>query len=188
MVWRHTYNAASVHVESASALSLPFSLFLFLSLAILFSLLFSLIYFLSPFFFLFIIFLFFSLFFQQGPALVWNEPVAGCSPISPTLGLLCLTTPKAKCVMSVSPSVFRQLEVPSVQLVQFSCPRASHPLVLKMVSDKEYPRVHTNRQHVLAFICLVERFFFERSGLPPGSACLWSQAQPWGFSCCSHDR
>ena len=28
-----------------------------------------------------------------------------------------------------------------------------------MVSDKEYPRVHTNWQHVLAFICLVEEIF-----------------------------
>ena len=36
------------------------------------------------------------------------------------------------------------------------------PLVLKMVSDKEYPRVHRNRQHVLAFICLVEEIFFIR--------------------------
>ena len=36
------------------------------------------------------------------------------------------------------------------------------PLILKMVSDKEYPRVHTNRQHVLAFICLVEENFFIR--------------------------
>ena len=33
------------------------------------------------------------------------------------------------------------------------------PLVQKMVSDKEYLRVHTNRQHVLAFICLVEEIF-----------------------------
>jgi len=37
------------------------------------------------------------------------------------------------------------------------------PLVLKMVSDKEYPRVHRNRQHVLAFICLVEEIFSYKS-------------------------
>ena len=38
------------------------------------------------------------------------------------------------------------------------------PLILKMVSDKVYPRVHRNRQHALAFICLVEeRFFFCKS-------------------------
>ena len=38
------------------------------------------------------------------------------------------------------------------------------PLVLKMVSDKEYPRVHTNRQHVLSFICLAKVFFCKSLG------------------------
>ena len=74
-------------------------------------------------------FLFFFFSFQQGRTstiLGTKWTFCGCAPISPTLGLLCLTTPKAKCVMSVSPSVFRQLEVPSVPLVQFSCTRASH--------------------------------------------------------------
>jgi hypothetical protein len=41
---------------------------------------------------------------EPAPSLVWMDPVAGCSPISPTLGLLCLTTPKAKCAMLVPPS------------------------------------------------------------------------------------
>ena len=41
------------------------------------------------------------------------------------------------------------------------------PLVLKMVNDKEYPRVHRNRQHVLAFICLVEEIFFKSPGYLP---------------------
>src|SRR6185503_16150496 len=58
------------------------------------------------------------------------------------------------------PSVFRQLEVPCVQLVQFSCPRALHAPRPEMVSDKEYSKVQTIQQHVLSFICLVERFFF----------------------------
>ena len=112
---------------SLLAHSHSFFLSSFFSLLLFFLFLFSLIYF-SLLFFHFFLPLFFFLFSKAEPApsLVWNEPVAGCSPISPTLGLLCLTTPKAKCVMSVSPSVFRQLEVPSVQLVQFSCPRASH--------------------------------------------------------------
>ena len=100
-----------------------FSLFFF---SLLF---FSFFIFTHIFFSLFFIIFFVSLFFSKAepaPSLVQNEPVVGCSPISPTLGLLCLTTPEAKCVMSVSPSVFRQLEVPSVPLVQFSCTRASH--------------------------------------------------------------
>ena len=125
-----------------------------------FSIFFSLIYFLSFFhFFLLSFFLFFSARENQRPSLVWNEPVAGCSPISPTLGLLCLTTPKAKCVMSV----FQEYSANWRYQVCSWC--SSHvlvhrmPLILKMVSDKEYPRVHTNRQHVLSFICLVERFF-----------------------------
>ena len=107
-----------VHVEPTSSLSLS-ALSLSLSL-------FSLI---SLFFIIFFFALFCSFLFSKeelAPSLVRNEPVAGCSPISPTLGLLCLTTPKAKCVMSVSPSIFRQLEVPGVQLVQFSCPHASY--------------------------------------------------------------
>ena len=129
MVWRHEYNAASVHVESASSLSLPYSLSLsFLSyysssFFIIFTHIFSLFFF---HFFIISIF-FFPLFFfsfQQGRTntiLGTEWTYCGCSPISPTLGLLCLTTPKAKCVMSISPSVFHQLEEPSVQLVQFSC-------------------------------------------------------------------
>ena len=38
------------------------------------------------------------------------------------------------------------------------------PSFLKMVSDKEYPRVHANRQHALAFIGLVEFFSFRNPG------------------------
>ena len=101
-------------------------------------------FYLSHFFYCFSFFFFLFGEAELAPSLVQNDSVAGCSPISPTLGLLCLTTPKAKCVMSVSPSVFRQLEVPSVQLVQFSCPRASHAPCPEMVSYKEYPKVHTN--------------------------------------------
>ena len=140
-----------VHVESTSSLSLSFQFF---SLSL-------------PFFFILLLFFLFFSFFSKAepaPSLVRNEPVAGCSPISLTLGLLCLTTPKAKCVMSV----FQEYAANWRYQVCSWC--SSHvlvhrmPLILKMVSDKEYPRVHTNRQHVLAFICLVERFFFKSPG------------------------
>jgi len=40
-------------------------------------------------------------------------------------------------------------------------------LTLKMVSDKEYPRVHTNRQHVLASINLTEGFLIDNPGYLP---------------------
>ena len=155
MVWRHAYNAASVHVESASSLSLPFLSLLFFLLYIFFTHIFS------HFLFIFFLSLFSFLFSKEEPApsLVRNEPVAGCSPISPTLGLLCLTTPKAKCVMSV-------FQVYSANWRYHVCSCCSShvlvlcmPLVLKMVSDKEYLRVHRNRQHFLAFICLVEEIF-----------------------------
>jgi hypothetical protein len=117
--------------------------------------------FFSLFSFIFNFFSFFSFlsFFSKAkptPSLVWMDPVARCSPITPlappnhTLGILSLTTPKAKCVMSVSPSecIPSPTGVPSVHLVQFSYPWASHApryfnLNLKMVSDQKYPRAHT---------------------------------------------
>ena len=123
-----------------------FSLFFFSSLYFFHSYIFSLS-------FHFFLLSFFSFLFSKeepAPSLVRNEPVAGCSPISPTLGLLCLTTPKAKCVMSV-------FQVYSANWRYQVCSWCSShvlvhrmPLILKMVSDKEYPRVHRNRQHVLA--------------------------------------
>ena len=100
-----------------------------------------------------------SLFFSKvapAPFLVRMAPVAGCLPISPTLGLLCLTTPKAKCVMSVSLSVSCQLGVPSVQSVWFSYSQApyvpcSFNPILEMVSDKNTRRCILTREHVFAF-------------------------------------
>ena len=149
-----------VHVEPASSLiscSLSLS-YIFFNHFFIFAHIFPLsLFFLSSFFSSLFFFLFSKA--ELASSLVRNEPVAGCSPISPTLGLLCLTTPKAKCVMSV----FQEYSANWRYQVCSWC--SSHvlvhrmPLILKMVSDKEYPRVHTNRQHVLAFICLVERFF-----------------------------
>ena len=117
---------------------------------------------------------------EPAPSLVWMAPIAGCLPISSTLGLLCLTTQKAKCVMSVSLSVSHQLEVPSVQSVWFSYSQAPYVPCsfnpnLEMVSDKNTRRCILTREHVLAFYWFSEKFFFE-SGLSPGSACLWSQS------------
>ena len=100
-----------------------------------------------------------TLFFSKvepAPSLVQMAPVTGCLPISPTLGLLCLTTPKAKCVMSVSLSVSHQLGVPSVQSVWFSFSQAPYVPCsfnpnLEMVSDKNTRRCILTREHVFAF-------------------------------------
>ena len=56
------------------------------------------------------------------------------------------------------------------------------PLVLKMVSDKEYPRVHTNRQHVLAF-CLFSRkiFFLKDPGYLPALLVYGHKLDHGGF-------
>ena len=63
MVWRHAYNAASIHVESASSLSLLFSLSLFLSyyyssFFIIFTHIFSLFFLFFHYFHFFILFFF----------------------------------------------------------------------------------------------------------------------------------
>ena len=55
------------------------------------------------------------------------------------------------------------------------------PLILKMVSDKEYPRVHRNRQHVLAFICLVEEIFFKSPGYLPAVLVYGHKLDHGGF-------
>ena len=109
-----------------------FSLLLFFFFFFIFTHIFSL-------FFSFFSSLFFSFLFSKeelAPSLVRNEPVVGCSPISPILGLLCLTTPKAKCVMSV-------FQVYSANWRYQVCSWCSShvlvhrmPLILKMVSDK----------------------------------------------------
>jgi hypothetical protein len=124
-----------IHVEHASSLSLFHLPLFFISLAFFsLSLIFPFLFFLSFFHFLFFFFSssFFSLFFwgktEQHLSLVRMDPVARCSPITPTLGILCLMTPKIKCAMLVSPSecVPSQKRVPSVQLMQLPCFRASH--------------------------------------------------------------
>ena len=126
--------------------------------------LFSLI---SLFFIIFFFALFCSFLFSKAElaqSLVRNEPVAGCSPISPTLGLLCLMTPRAKGVVSVSPSVSRQPGGPIVQSVWFSysqapyVPRSFNPN-LKMVSDKNTRRCILTREHVLAFYWFSKKIY-----------------------------
>jgi len=92
-------------------------------------------------------------------------PVVGCSPISPTLGLLCLMTPRAKGVVSVSPSVSRQPGGPIVQSVWFSYSQAPYVPCsfnpnLEMVSDKNTRRCILTREHVLAFYWFSEKIFF----------------------------
>jgi hypothetical protein len=97
----------------------------------------------SPLFFSFFFFFYFcflsffhlplSIFFgkiEPTPALVWMDHVMRCPPFSPTLGLFCLRTPKIKCLTSVSPleCVPSPKRVPSVQLMQLPCFRASHDL------------------------------------------------------------
>ena len=91
-------------------------------------------------------------------------PVVGCSPISPTLGLLCLMTPIAKGVVSVSPSVSRQPGGPIVQSVWFSYSQAPYVPCsfnpnLEMVSDKNTRRCILTREHVLAFYWFSIKFF-----------------------------
>ena len=191
MVWRHAYNAASVHVESASSLSLPFLSLLFFLLYIFFTHIFSL------FLFIFFFSLFSFLFSMEEPApsLVRNEPITGCSPISPTLGLLCLTTPKAKCVMSVSLSVSHQLGVPSVQSVWFSYSQAPYVPCsfnpnLEMVSDKNTRRCILTREHVLSFYWFSIKFFllfFKSSGYLPVVLVYGHKLDHGRFSGCSHD-
>ena len=56
------------------------------------------------------------------------------------------------------------------------------PLVLKMISNKEYPRVHTNQKHVLAFICLVESFFLKDPGYLPVVLVYGHKLDHGGFS------
>ena len=98
-------------------------------------------------------------------------------------------TPRAKCAKPVSPT--ECVPSPRVPSVQFSCSRASHgPRVListwKWLVKKNTRGCILSRQHILAFISLVFLFlFFLKFGLSPGSACLWSQAWPRGFSYCA---
>ena len=86
----------------------------------------------------------------------------GAHRTTPTL--FCLTTTKSKFVVSLSPTMSRQLGVPSVQLVQSSYSRAlyvpcsSNPN-LKMVSDKNTRRCILTREHVLAFYWFSIKFF-----------------------------
>jgi hypothetical protein len=81
-------------------------------------------------------------------------------------------TPKSKFVVSLSPTMSRQLGVPSVQLVQYTYSRAlyvpcsSNPN-LKMVSDKNTRRCILSKEHVLAFYCLAKVFFYKSSGYLP---------------------
>jgi len=106
------------------SLSLTFSLFLFSLL--LFFFFFSLIYFLSLSLFHFSPFFLFFL-ARQNQHHPWYEMnlLRGANRSPPTWIFVPYDT-ESKCVMSVSPSIFLQLEVPGVQLVQFSCPRASY--------------------------------------------------------------
>ena len=143
-----------------------FSLFFFFSLIFSFfiftHIFFSLFFFFSSFFSS--LFFFFS--FQQGrtSTILGTEwPVAGAHRSPPHLDFCALWHQK--------PSVWcRYLQVYSTNWRNQVCSWCSShvlmlrmPLILKMVSDKVYPRVHRNRQHALAFICLVEeRFFFVR--------------------------
>ena len=98
-----------------------------------------------------IYYFFFLSFFSKAelaPSLVLMAPVARCSTISPTLGLLCLMTPKANGVVSVSPSVSRQsgstkCAIGVVLIFSGIACSSSFNLNLKMVSDQKYPRVHT---------------------------------------------
>ena len=132
---------------------------------------------------------------EPAPSLVRMAPVAGCLPISPTLGLLCLTTPKAKCVMSVSLSVSHQLGVPSVQSVWFSFSQAPYVPCsfnnnLEMVSDKNTRRCILTREHVLSFYWFSIKFFllfFKSSGYLPVVLVYGHKLDHGRFSSCSHD-
>ena len=132
---------------------------------------------------------------EPAPSLVRMAPVAGCLPISPTLGLLCLTTPKAKCVMSVSLSVSHQLGVPSVQSVWFSYSQAPYVPCsfnpnLEMVSDKNTRRCILTREHVLSFYWFSIKFFllfFKSSGYLPVVLVYGHKLDHGRFSSCSHD-
>jgi hypothetical protein len=125
-----------IHVEHASSLSLfsssfyHLSRFFCLSLFSIFPFSLSFLFFsFSHFFFFHVSFsLSFSVRQNQHLSLVQMDPVARCSPISLTLGLLCLMTLKIKCAMLVSLSecVTSPKRVPSVQLMQLPCFRASH--------------------------------------------------------------
>ena len=169
------------HVESASSLSLPLSLSLSL-----FSLIIYLFYFHSYIFSLFFFLLFHSLFFRffssplfflffsarQNQHHPWYgmNLLRGAHRTTPTL--FCLTTTKSKFVVSLSPTMSRQLGVPSVQLVQSSYSRAlyvpcsSNP-ILKMVSDKNTRRCILSKEHVLAFYCLAKVLFYKTPGYLP---------------------
>jgi hypothetical protein len=96
-------------------------------------------------------------------------------------------------------SVPHHLGVPSVQLVQFSYPRASHAphsfhLNLKMVSDQKYPRVHTIQTTCSCFYCFSRRNFFVCLFLMIIRAIFQQcfiyghKLDHWGGgSCCIHD-
>jgi hypothetical protein len=114
------------------------------------------------------------------------ELVVRFSPSSPTLGLLCESQ---VCDIGVSIwvcSISKEHQVHvwcNSHVLEHRMPPVSSQSQPEMVSDQEYPKVHTNLK-ICCFYWVKGNFIRKGNEGPshlPAVLCLWSQARPWGI-------